>query len=124
MDLRQIRALVAVADHQSFSAAARSLHTVQSNVSTHIARLERELRATLVDRSTGKLTQEGEAVVSRARRIEDELDAITADIASLVGEITGVVRIGGEPVARTNAPQRMTRIKKPNVNQAKRVKWR
>lgn len=94
MDLRQIRALVAVADHQSFSAAARSLHTVQSNVSTHIARLERELRASLVDRSTGKLTQEGEAVVSRARRIEDELDAITADIASLVGEITGVVRIG------------------------------
>ena len=70
MDLRQIRALVAVADHQSFSAAARSLHTVQSNVSTHIARLERELRARLVDRSTGKLTHEGEAVVARARRIE------------------------------------------------------
>lgn len=94
MDLRQIRALVAVADHQSFSAAARSLHTVQSNVSTHIARLERELHATLVDRSTGKLTQEGEAVVARARRIEDELDAITADISSMVGEITGTVRVG------------------------------
>ena len=43
MDLRQLGALVAVADHRSFSAAARSLHTVQSNVSTHIARLEREL---------------------------------------------------------------------------------
>ena len=94
MDLRQIRALVAVADHQSFSAAARSLHTVQSNVSTHIARLERELRATLVDRSTGKLTHEGEAVVARARRIEDELDAITADISSMVGEIAGTVRVG------------------------------
>jgi DNA-binding transcriptional LysR family regulator len=94
MDLRQIRALVAVADHQSFSAAARSLHTVQSNVSTHIARLERELRATLVDRATGKLTHEGEAVVSRARRIEEELDAITADISSMVGEIAGTVRIG------------------------------
>lgn len=94
MDLRQIRALIAVADHQSFSAAARSLHTVQSNVSTHIARLERELRATLVDRATGKLTQEGEAVITRARRIEDEIDAITADISSMVGEIAGTVRIG------------------------------
>lgn len=94
MDLRQIRALVAVADHQSFSAAARSLHTVQSNVSTHIARLERELRATLVDRATGKLTHEGEAVVRRARRIEEELDAITADISSMVGEIAGTVRVG------------------------------
>ena len=40
MDLRQLNALLAVADHGSFSAAARALHTVQSNVSTHVARLE------------------------------------------------------------------------------------
>ena len=46
MDLRQLAALTAVADHRSFSAAARALHTVQSNVSTHVARLERELGAT------------------------------------------------------------------------------
>ena len=37
MDLRQLNALLAVADHGSFSAAARALHTVQSNVSTHVA---------------------------------------------------------------------------------------
>ena len=37
MDLRQLAALAAVADAGSFSAAARRLHTVQSNVSTHIA---------------------------------------------------------------------------------------
>ena len=48
MDIRQLRALVAVGEHRSFSAAARALHTVQSNVSTHIARLEAELGATLV----------------------------------------------------------------------------
>jgi len=34
MDLRQLSALVAVADEGSFSAAAAALHTVQSNVST------------------------------------------------------------------------------------------
>ena len=76
MDLRQLSALAAVADHRSFSAAARALHTVQSNVSTHIARLERELGATLVDRSNGQLTEAGELVVARARRIQAELDAL------------------------------------------------
>jgi LysR family hydrogen peroxide-inducible transcriptional activator len=94
MDLRQLGALVAVADHRSFSAAARSLHTVQSNVSTHVARLERELGVTLVDRSSGKLTAEGEAVVSRARRIQVELEALVADVAAVNSEITGVARIG------------------------------
>lgn len=94
MDLRQLSALVAVADTGSFSAAARALHTVQSNVSTHIARLERELGATLVDRSSGSLTEEGEAVVARSRHILGELDAIASDVAALRDEVTGTVRLG------------------------------
>src|SRR4051794_37712877 len=94
MDLRQLNALLAVAEHGSFSAAARALHTVQSNVSTHVARLERELGATLIDRSSGTLTEEGEAVVARARRIQAELDALEADVASLHHEVAGSVRIG------------------------------
>jgi DNA-binding transcriptional LysR family regulator len=94
MDLRQLGALVAVADHHSFSRAARALHTVQSNISTHIARLERELGVALVDRTNGKLTPEGEAVVSRARRIQLELESLVADVAAVNSEITGVVRIG------------------------------
>src|SRR3546814_7572597 len=89
MDLRQLNALIVVSEVGSFSAAARVLHTVQSNISTHIARLERDLGATLVDRSSGSLTQEGEAVVARARHIQVEVDAITADIAALRDEITG-----------------------------------
>ena len=94
MDLRQLAALTAVADHQSFSAAARALHTVQSNVSTHIARLERELGTTLVDRSSGTLTETGELVVARARRVQAELDALTSDVASAVGDISGQMRLG------------------------------
>ncbi|MEN3273610.1 MAG: hypothetical protein V7636_2371, partial [Actinomycetota bacterium] len=73
MDLRQLAALVAVAETGTFSAAADVLHTVQSNVSTHIARLERELGVTLVDRAAGRLTEEGVAVVARARRVQAEL---------------------------------------------------
>ncbi|MEY2468487.1 MAG: hypothetical protein QOF21_1185 [Actinomycetota bacterium] len=94
MDLRQLSALVAVADEGSFSAAAAALHTVQSNVSTHIARLERELGSVLVDRSAGRLTEEGEAVANRARRIKAELDALVADVAALHDVVSGVVRIG------------------------------
>lgn len=94
MDLRQLSAVTAVADHHSFSAAARALHTVQSNVSTHVARLEREVGASLVDRSTGLLTEAGEIVVGRARRIQSELDALVADVASTLGEVSGPVRLG------------------------------
>ena len=94
MDLRQLAALTAVADHRSFSAAARALHTVQSNISTHVARLERELGATLVDRATGELTEAGEVVVGRARQIQAKLTAITSDVTSTLGEVSGSVRVG------------------------------
>src|SRR5213075_736279 len=94
MDLRQLNAVVAVAEYGSFSAAARALHTVQSNISTHVARLERELGVTLVDRATGKLTPEGEIVVSRARRVEVELEALVADVAAVHSEVEGAARIG------------------------------
>lgn len=94
MDLRQLSALTAVADHRSFSAAARALHTVQSNVSAHIANLERELGTPLVDRTTGQLTEAGELVVVRARHVQAELEALSADVASSLGEISGIVRLG------------------------------
>ena len=94
MDLRQLNAVLAVADHGTFSAAARALHTVQSNVSTHVARLEKELGATLIDRATGQVTPEGEVVVARARRIQAELDALEADVASVHDEVAGAGRIG------------------------------
>jgi DNA-binding transcriptional LysR family regulator len=94
MDLRQIHALIAIADHGSFSAAAASLHTVQSNVSSHVARLERELGVQLVDRHSGQLTEEGTAVVERGRRVISEIDAAVADVAALRDEVTGTVRIG------------------------------
>ena len=94
MDLRQLAALVAVAEHGTFSAAAKALHTVQSNVSTHVARLERELGVTLVDRANGRLTEEGQTVVERARRVQGELDALAADVASIGEEVTGSVRFG------------------------------
>ena len=94
MDLRQLNAVIAVADHGGFSAAARALHTVQSNVSAHVARLEKELDTSLFDRATGHLTEEGTVVVERARRIQAELDALVTDVAAVRDEISGPGRIG------------------------------
>ncbi len=94
MDIRQLNALVAVVDNGSFSAAAESLHTVQSNISTHIARLEKELSVALIDRRTGILTEEGELVVERARRVQTELESIALDVEALHSEVSGVVRLG------------------------------
>lgn len=112
MDLRQLNALIAVSEYRSFSAAARSLHTVQSNVSTHIARLERELDAILVDRRTGELTGEGEAVVERAMRIRSELQAIPDDVSALRDDIRGTVRFGIiGTTGRWLVPQLLTELK-------------
>ena len=94
MDLKQLEALVGIADHGSFSAAAAALGTVQSNVSGRIARLETELDATLVDRSSGQLTEEGEIVVARARHVLVELESLIADIVSVRSEVAGTVRVG------------------------------
>jgi len=94
VDLRQLSALVAIADHGSFSGAAAALHTVQSNVSGHIKRLERELGVELVDRQSGQLTEEGRAVEARARSVQAEMDAISADLAALHQQVLGSARLG------------------------------
>jgi DNA-binding transcriptional LysR family regulator len=94
MELRHLQALTAISDHGTFSAAAEHLNTVQSNISAHVARLERELGAPLIDRADGRLTEEGTVVVARARRILSELDALVADVAACKDEVTGTVRVG------------------------------
>lgn len=94
MELRHLQALLAVAERHSFSAAADALGTVQSNMSAHVARLERELGVVLIERSGGQLTAEGEIVASRAYRIFAELDALAADVSALRQELAGTVRAG------------------------------
>ncbi len=94
MDVRQLSVLLAVAEHQSFSAAAHALHTAQSNVSAHISRLEQEAGATLIDRTRRCLTPEGQVVADRARRIQAELQAISDDLASMRANLSGTVTVG------------------------------
>ena len=112
MDLRQLATLVAVADHKSFSAAAKALFTVQSNVSAHVAKLERELDVTLYDRSRGRLTEAGQLVVARARRVLGELEALRSDLTSLGADVAGEARIGVIPTtARWLLPRLLDRLR-------------
>ena len=52
MLIRSLEIFRAVVDTGSFSAAAERLHTVQSNVTAHIKKLETELDARLLERRT------------------------------------------------------------------------
>jgi molybdate transport repressor ModE-like protein len=94
VEIRHLATLLAIAEHGSFSAAARALGTVQSNVSAHISRLERELGTSLVDRHSGRLTEEGEMVAERSRRIIHELQDLEADVHSSDSAIEGETRLG------------------------------
>jgi LysR family hydrogen peroxide-inducible transcriptional activator len=94
MELKHLQALMGIADTGSFSAAASSIGTVQSNVSAHVARLEKELDVQLVDRASGRLTEEGEVVIERARRVMNELEAMVADVTAMREEVVGTVRLG------------------------------
>ena len=84
LDRKQLRTLVAVIEQRSFSGAARVLGTVQSNVSAHVARLERELGVELVDRSTTTATPEGTLVVERAEVVRRPVDGVGDALDTLV----------------------------------------
>ena len=94
MEIRQLEALIGIADHGTFSAAAEVLGTVQSNISSRVARLESELATELVNRATGALTESGVVVVERARRVLHEVRAIASDVSELHADIRGDVALG------------------------------
>src|ERR687884_13909 len=93
LDVRRMRVLREVAARGSFSAAAEALSFTQSAVSQHIAALEREAGATLVERSARgvRLTDAGESLVRHA-------DAILARLAEAEAELEAIAGLrGGRP---------------------------
>lgn len=87
LELRHLRALVAIADTSSFSEAASLLGYVQSTVSYNIAALEKAVGSTLVRRRRGSsetsLTPAGEALAAHARRILTEVSRAESDLGPL-----------------------------------------
>jgi LysR family transcriptional regulator, transcription activator of glutamate synthase operon len=96
MELRQLKYVEAVARHRHFTRAAEELHVAQSALSHQIRRLEAELGTELFERNsrTVLVTETGEAVASRARRILAEVDGVQDEIDELRGLVRGRLSVG------------------------------
>jgi LysR family transcriptional regulator, transcription activator of glutamate synthase operon len=96
MELRQLRYLVALAEERNFTRAAANEHIAQPALSQQIRRLESELGLALVERTTRRvsLTDAGELLVVRARRVLAELEAAKTELEALRGVQTGHVTVG------------------------------
>jgi DNA-binding transcriptional LysR family regulator len=101
LDLTRLRALAAVAEHGSVTAAAKALHYGQPSVSHHLARLEAETGAVLTQRvGRGiRLTDAGRQLAERAKEIIGRLDAAESELAAHVGLRAGRVRLAAFPSA-------------------------
>lgn len=96
MDTQSLQAFMAVAESGSFSGAAERLFLTQPAVSKRIAVLEQQLGARLFDRVGRRirLTEAGEALLPRARKVLQELEDMGRAINNLTGEVSGTLRIG------------------------------
>jgi DNA-binding transcriptional LysR family regulator len=101
LDVTRLRVLVAVARHGSVTAAARALNYAQPSISHHIARLEAETGARLLERvGRGvRLTEAGRLLAERAEEIIGRLDAAESELAAHVGLREGRVRLAAFPSA-------------------------
>lgn len=97
LDVSRLRVLDAVARLGSVTAAARELDYSQPSVSHHLARLEAETGAQLLQRAGRgiRLTQAGRLLADRAAEIIGRIDAADAELAAHVGLSTGRVRLAG-----------------------------
>jgi molybdate transport repressor ModE-like protein len=95
LDVRRMKVLREVAAQGSFSAAAEALSFTQSAVSQHVAALERECGATLVERGARgvRLTDAGRALVSHADAILARLECAEEELAAIAGLRGGRLRL-------------------------------
>ena len=93
--IKQLEALVQVADHLSFRKAAATLNTTQPNISSRIAVLEQTLDVKLMERNGGsiELTPLGRELLLKARQVTGSVDdfLVTANKKDL---FDGVLRLG------------------------------
>src|SRR5919202_1157562 len=95
LDVNRLRVIVAVARHGSVTAAAKELHYSQPSVTHHLARLEVETGAQLLQRvGRGiRLTPAGQLLADRAAEIIGRIDAAGAELSAHVGLTAGRVRL-------------------------------
>ncbi|PZG07291.1 LysR family transcriptional regulator, partial [Nonomuraea aridisoli] len=101
LDVTRLRVLLTVAQKGSLTEAAKVLHYSQPSVSHHLARLEAETGAKLIQRAGRgiRLTEAGRLLAERAADIIGRLDAASEELAAHVGLRSGRVRLTAFPSA-------------------------
>ena len=94
--MRQLRYFAAVARRAHFTQAARDIGIAQPAISQQIAQLERELRVTLLDRTSRsvRLTDAGKAFLKRAERILADVAVAEAEMHEYAGLLRGRIVVG------------------------------
>src|SRR5438874_10739296 len=120
MDIRQLKAFVAIAESGTFTAGAVRVHVTQAAISMQIRQLENETGAQLFVRAPRRviLTEAGERLLERAYAILREHGAALEEMAALTGAHRGRLRIGSASamVSADPLPQILRELKK--VHQA------
>jgi DNA-binding transcriptional LysR family regulator len=115
MEIRQLKAFLAIAEAKTFTAGARQVNITQAAISMQIRQLEDEVGLTLFTRTPRRviITEAGEYLLQRARRILREHDSALAEIAELAGAEHGRLRIGSASAmfATTQLPQILEKLK-------------
>jgi DNA-binding transcriptional LysR family regulator len=95
LDVTRLRVLDALARLGSVTAAAKELHYTQPTVSHHLARLEAETGAQLLQRAGRgvRLTPAGQLLADRAAEIIGRIETTDAELAAHVGLTAGRVRL-------------------------------
>ncbi len=96
MNLRDLKYLIALADHKHFGRAATACFVSQPTLSTQIKKLEDELGVSLVERAPRKvmLTPAGRDAAERARRIVAEVEQMKEGARRSQDPEAGTVRLG------------------------------
>jgi DNA-binding transcriptional LysR family regulator len=101
MQVDWLTTFLAVVDYGGFHAASEATYRAQSRISAHVASLEREVGATLLDRSARpvRLTDAGLAFIDHARNMVAELIDAKSAILAVRGLAYGDVMLGTYPSA-------------------------
>ena len=96
IELKHLRAFVAVAEELNFTRAAERLHLAQQALSTQIRQLEERVGERLLERTTRKveLTPAGEAMLEHARNVLGGADRAVAAARAAAGEGPGRLTVG------------------------------
>lgn len=112
---RQLRYLVALAEHGHFGRAAAACNVTQSTLSAGLKELEATLGVTLVERTRRSVlvTTLGQQVVQRARRVLAETEDLVAVARAGRDPLAGRLRLGVIPtIGPYLMPRALARLKR------------